>query len=149
MKREIKFRGKNLRGEVVYGDLLRNRGEVFIAPDGVANPLATADDSQVIPETVGQLTALKDKNGADIYEGDILQMWLEDSVEPEGRLLHQMYVIFTPEKGFVLWGERMTMEDAEPLHEMLQWKECEIIGNIHDNPELMQNTPIPLKIERQ
>lgn len=32
----------------------------------------------------------------------------------------------------------MTMEDAEPLHEMLKWKECTIIGNIHDNPELLK-----------
>lgn len=93
----------------------------------------------VTPETVGQFTGLLDKNGKEIYEGDILEMWLEDSVEPQGGCFHRMYVVFTSEIGFTLWGECMTMEDAEPLYELLQWKDCEVIGNVHKNPELLPN----------
>lgn len=150
MKREIRFRGKRLdNGQWVTGYYFETplTAEVCAEPEiglfflsgekrhcissqGVAFP--------VDPATVGQFTGLLDKNGVEIYEGDVLQMWLEDSVEPDGGLRHRMYVVFTAEKGFVLWGERMTLEDTEPLYVMLQWKDCEVIGNIHDNKELIE-----------
>lgn len=139
--RQIKFRGKCLdNGQWVEGNLVATKSKALIMVIIEDEQCFVLDENvfSVDSATVGQFSGLLDKNGADIYEGDILQMWLEDSVEPAGGLLHQMYVIFTPEKGFVLWGKRMTMEDAEPLHEMLQWKECTIIGNNHDNPELLK-----------
>lgn len=129
--RQIKFRGKRLySGEWVYGSLIQriDSTEIF---DGVFTWV-------VDPSTVGQFTGLLDKNGEEIYEGDVFQMWLKDSVEPNGGQWHRMYVVFSAEKGFVSWGERMTIEDAEPLYEMLQWEQCEIIGSIHDNPELLK-----------
>lgn len=151
MKREIKFRGKRLdNGEWVYGDLITTSNgysfidthnelyedEEYLFRDNT-NMIRVAA-SKIDTQAVGQFTGLKDKNGAEIYEGDILQMWIEDSVEPNGGLFHQMYVVFTVEKGFVLWGKDMTTEDSEPLFEMLQWKDCEIISNTHDNPNLLK-----------
>lgn len=144
MKRDIKFRGKTstlpaneaheeIKGSWFYGYLVGdNKGNIYIKES------TKSEGFWVVSETVGQFTGLHDKNGKEIYEGDILQMWLDDAVEKEGGYFHRMYVVLTVEKGFVLWGERMTIEDAEPLFEMLQWKDCEIIGNIHDNPELLK-----------
>lgn len=135
--RTIKFRGKRLdNGEWAYGCIFINdKGYAAITTLNTRGEYAV--DIKVDPETIGQFTGLSDKNGKEIYEGDILEMWLEDSVEPQGGYFHRMYVVFTSEIGFTLWGECMTMEDAEPLYELLQWKDCEVIGNVHDNPELL------------
>jgi len=63
--REIKFRGKRVdNGELVYGYYIVAGGIPFISTFGVREPIA------VIPETVGQYTGGKDKNGVEIYEGD-------------------------------------------------------------------------------
>ncbi len=130
MKREIKFRGKRLTdGAWIYGDFFRNRGLSFIASDCIAeNPLATWRDYNVDPDTVGQYTGLKDKNGKEIYEGDII----------EYRGMHYVIVFWSGMfyasveecnkdiyGGFPLWG--CLDED----HEIAR-----VIGNIHDNPEL-------------
>lgn len=106
--REIKFRGKSSQiGEWVYGDLIHNsRGEItWIMPfDGAATYIP------VIPETVGQFTGLCDKNGVEIYKGDILN---GSCTKPIGK---------SP------YGDTLLYFRAA---------DSEIIGNIHDNPELL------------
>jgi uncharacterized phage protein (TIGR01671 family) len=69
--REIKFRGKRLdNGEWIEGDLLRMNGHWFIFPDPAPGGI---DKYEVDPATVGEFTGLKDKNGKEIYEGDIIE----------------------------------------------------------------------------
>ena len=121
--REILFRGKRMdNGEWVYGSVL----EQFNGLYGVDGFISLYDKAkckmqtyEVYCETVGQYTGLKDKNGKRIFEGDILK-W--DSME---------------------WGCNY-LEIANWDYELFDmrkndWKEwCEVIGNIHDNPELLE-----------
>lgn len=76
--REIKFRGLRKDGKGwFYGDLVRTTR----VSDGIRSDHSLIgidmDFHEVIPETVGQYTGLKDKNGKEIYEGDIIGEWVD------------------------------------------------------------------------
>lgn len=120
--RETKFRGKRLdNGEWIEGDLLRMNGHWFIfldpAPEGI-------DKYAVDPATVGEFTGLKDKNGKEIYEGDIVK-W--DECVADYRFITQIAEV----------SYNKSSASFEPLGEYC-YESFEVIGNIHDNPELIE-----------
>lgn len=126
--RVIKFRGKRLdNGEWVYGDLLRMHGVPYIYPDPAPNGW---NDYKVIPDTVGQFTGLLDKNGKEIYEGDIV-------ANDFGNAYIVNMVVEWCTDGYWALHE---IDGDDTMHFVADYlKEIELIGNIHDNPELLTN----------
>lgn len=124
--REIIFRGKRLdNGEWVEGNLF--------LPDKPDTPTQICIGTNVVrisydvdPSTIGQYTGLTDKNGKKIFEGDIVKGKdnLERNLAASGYIDHE-------NGSFVIVGEFMT-------HYRWLDYELEVIGNIHDNPELLK-----------
>lgn len=121
--REILFRGKQAdSGKWVYGFISGLNDDEYGIPMTM-NDTEGLCDIIVNPITVGQYTGLTDKNGTKIFEGDILHAALGNFV--------------------VRWSESICSfvasekERMRPCMNSGTMKYCEVIGNIHDNPELL------------
>ena len=136
--REILFRGKRVdNGEWVEGLLVfKNEIRVFTThkwyDEGEEGEYDTTEDLRVIPETVGQYTGLTDKNGKKIFERDIVE-FTDKYTRKKGRA----EIVFEAFK----WKYSGCYYGGNPI----VWLciddgsiEFEIIGNIHDNPELLE-----------
>lgn len=135
--REIIFRGKRVdNGEWVEGLLWKkkyNHNKIFISyfPDE-----DDYEDTVVVdPETVGQYTGLKDKNGKRIFEGDVIKdsyglLWLvvfeNNAFAVKNRLMELCFALW--EQWVYDWDSKEWISPSDRF---------EVIGNIHDNPELL------------
>ena len=116
MERKIKFRGKDFLGRWHYGHLHLATGS-----SSLMIQVDSFDSFGVLHETVGQFTGLLDKNGNEIYEGDIVRYDMGGECEVS-------YCIGGGFAGFDL---------SPAFHDEHQLKDVEVIGNIHDDLELL------------
>jgi uncharacterized phage protein (TIGR01671 family) len=136
--REILFRGKLIAtGEWAYGNLNRTiKGTNIITPDETL----IGKYGAVIPETVGQYTGLTDKNGKKIFEGDIVQATITYNNFPHDRVDNKtaIFEIKYHEKHCYFYLAKKNYNMLFDGNWSYYLKEIEIIGNIHDNPELLK-----------
>ena len=132
--REIKFRGKRAdNGEWVYGDLMQfyNNGHRMNSVT-----ICSTQVDEVLTNTVGQFTGLHDKNGQEIYEGDIVKWTITQMrVTEDGG--YEEYD--SDEIDVIEWcndalyvGEYCAVGFSYESEDY-----AEVLGNIHDNPELL------------
>lgn len=144
--REILFRGKRVdNGEWLKGYLHKIDGigkgyrAFAIQVQDIDSRMCRPHSHEVIPETVGQFTGLTDKNGKKIFEGDIVR--LEDFWD-EGKVFIVKYTddkvgscgCCFPEFGGI--GFVMEAKDGERV---CYDKDVIVIGNVTDNPELLES----------
>ena len=120
---KLKFRCLSLTGDWTYGNIDEQKGilEIFNKDDKMLY------QSSILSKGLGQYTGLKDKNGKEIYEGDILKF-------KKGGI---MYVAWDDEyKGFVL----VDPTGDEGSAGIGNWyvEDTEVIGNIFENKELLE-----------
>ena len=129
MNRTTKFRGKRIDdGSWVYGNLFnwyRRTAVIPIIGDGVRN--GSIIGNEVDPETVGEFTGLLDKNGEEIYEGDVLN-----------NEFGGIWAVRFNKDGF--WECYDDPNGGYFLSDYL--KSSAIISNIHDNPELLNTNKV-------
>lgn len=145
--RDIIFRGKLIdNGEWVEGYLVISDERYFIGifPECVTS-LCYPDDIytftsfvEIIPSTLGQYTGLTDKHEEKIFEGDIISILVEEDRspwEPNWIYYEKAKVYFDTKR----YGWHVEFSDYDKLSlEEYDETDIEIIGNIHDNPELLK-----------
>ena len=136
--REILFRGKRTdNGEWIYGYYTKARYylnekemHVIFAPDGEAFPRNEFSEyEEVDPETVYQFTGLTDKKGRKVFEGDIIKCKVH---EMNGYRVRRGIVEYHG-VGFIMNLDPNSWYDQKNIS-----FDCEVIGNIYDNPELLK-----------
>lgn len=144
--REILFRGKTDKGEWCEGFLIGRydptQKEDIIKSAFIDNGTCFYAPRKVIPETIGQYTGLTAKNGTKIFEGDIVKF---------GKYLYQITFecgsfALLDKQGFMIakiGGINDHCYSLMNLHLECCWEDdwaydIEVIGNIHDNPELLK-----------
>lgn len=134
--REIKFRAQDFTGTWQYGFLVKGNETAIIIPVNKNGSVSMGINFYVKPETVGQFTGLTDKNGNEIYEGDIF-------VRDSNMMASNSPYCVRYENGSWIGvgadsGWLTLIEGAdEPYRDDLPY--IEVIGNIHDNLELLKN----------
>ena len=127
------FRGKEKNsGEWIYGDLRHisdgHGGYILCIVDNTNGRNNDVTGVEVSPNTVGQYTGVTDKNGTKIFEGDIVRY---------GDTIHE--VVFEQRNGTAYFGLVYSEAETLPFGHYQDLRQIEVIGNIYDNPELLED----------
>ena len=154
--REVLFRGKakaiagcpynngKSDGEWVFGYIFPDLGAMKIRQFEPDRP--ECNDYEIDPETVGQYTGLTDKNGKRIFEGDIVRATIERAERCQSPRIENGVIgydcigmigliLYKDKNGENVWSDFFNELSLSGLIEDYYF---EIIGNIHDNPELLK-----------
>jgi len=125
MNRQIKFRGIRVDdGRWVYGNLLQELGSTFISAN-------RNEHFEILPDTSAQYTGLKDKNGKQIYEGDVFKPFTAGPnfykvvFENGSFAIYNKYGYYSLLSKFIEVAERLKVD-------------LKVVGNIYENPELIK-----------
>jgi uncharacterized phage protein (TIGR01671 family) len=161
--KEFKFRAKRklvnewIEGVPYFEFMVCGKTTAYYDDEVPMSEYTELDYVMIIPETVGQFTGLKDKNGKKIFEGDIVTRYVNryhdiyDNVTLgfiDQETIFEGYVYgvikFIPSKGYVIKKYKtVDIDDNENKQNgniNIISAKCEIIGNIHDNPEFLEVT---------
>lgn len=124
--REILFRGKRYNGEWIYDSetYIRDGDGIWLSDDDL-------NVVQVQEDTVGQYTGMKDKNGEKIFEGDIVKY--STTCEIFTVAWHGSFAEFVISE---LQKPNKATRGSKDMYLVNRY--CEVIGNIYDNPELLE-----------
>ena len=134
--REILFRGKHENGTWLFGSLLILFDEHYIIPNKneelgkwecIQLIIKYADDFRVFPDSIGQFTGLVDRDGERIFEGDVLLCTYGNQTTES--------IVEYDDYGWIPFTEQTGL--LADLYSEFNYDSFEIIGNIHDNPELL------------
>ena len=144
--REIRFRAQDFAGMWHYGFIVKGNVSAIIIPVNKDGTVAMGINVYVKPETIGQFTGLHDKNGKEIFEGDIVII----PRVPEKRRNSVLTRHIVTSDGVGRWYFKSLTKEVLTLvmsHTDFDSYRFEVIGNIHDNPEL--NKTISLNLPEQ
>lgn len=125
-----KFRGKTIKGLLVVGyvSVVTDKRAGVEPGTYISNSVGLPFAYEVDPKTVGQSTGLKDKNGVEIFEGDIVFDRWANKYTPVFQ--NGIYMAYNPKN---------LMQNDPSTQFNIIWKDgCEVIGNIYENPELLE-----------
>ena len=139
---EILFRGKRfdngkwVEGYVGTAFTMDENRKVKLRHFTALDCLGCSSQVIVLDETIGQYTGLTDKNGVKIFEGDIVECWSE-GVKARGTVQQRidgLWIIYPAWQKHIMWGLCPDNDGNTTV---------EVIGNIHDNPELLETAAKP------